>query len=127
MADEWDDALADDTQPPMFPSVEAWVHGWLAPVIRRPAGRDTAWCPEWWRHPEAIVRLEALWRSWEHLRTDSTTGMSVWVRDHLDPHLGFLRDRNVSPFSRCDAERGHDEEDPLTVTPAPPGWWGTSS
>lgn len=27
-------------------------------------------CPEWWRHPEAVARLEAVGRAWELPRTD---------------------------------------------------------
>lgn len=138
--DEWDEALAtdsegtagaepdDDTpdQPePLYPSVEAWVEQWLAPSLRRPWTKDLCWCPEWWRHTEVISRLEALWRSWEHLRTDGTTGMSVWWRDHADPHLASLLTRETSPMSGCGRHGGHTEYEPLETTPAPPGWWGT--
>lgn len=138
MTDEWDDALAeetpnttasnsDDSEPqPLFPSLEAWVQQWLAPMIRRPTSTDTCWCPQWWQHAEVISRLEALWRSWEHLRTDGTTGMSVWWRDHADPHLGFLLSRSTSPMSLCGRnDRGHvDEHAVLPVESAPQGWWG---
>ncbi|WP_223840499.1 DUF4913 domain-containing protein [Saccharopolyspora pogona] len=133
--DEWDEALATtgkdagdqngDQEPaePMFANVEAWVTQWLAPMIRRPLTGDTTWCPQWWQHPEAILRLEALWRAWEFLRTDGTVGMSVFVRDHLDPHLNFLMNRELSPLSKC--RKGHQgQEDQLPVEPAPDGWWG---
>ena len=36
------------------------------------------------------MRLEALWRAWEHLRLDPATGMSVWWRDHADHHMRVL-------------------------------------
>jgi hypothetical protein len=42
---------------------------------------------EWWKHADAIARLEALWRAWEHLRQDPHAGMSVWFRDHADHHM----------------------------------------
>lgn len=131
--DEWDAALADDgtsdydheqAPAPMYPSVEAWVTGWLAPMIRRPFTRDMTWCPQWWQHPEAILRLEALWRAWEHLRQEGTVGMSVFVRDHLDPHLGFLLNRELSPFAKCSRDGHRGEEPELPVEPAPDGWWG---
>ena len=38
-------------------------------VYRRPInGNQLVWAADWWRYTEAVVRLEALWRSWEHLR-----------------------------------------------------------
>src|SRR5690349_10635881 len=48
----------------LYPDVEAWVAGWFAPTFARRLG-TTRWCASWWLHAEAIVRLEALWRSWE--------------------------------------------------------------
>lgn len=26
-----------------------------------------AWCPEWYRNPEALIRMESIWRACEHL------------------------------------------------------------
>src|ERR1041385_2954600 len=52
---------------PLYSSVEAWVAGWFAPPFARRLG-TTRWCAQWWLHAEAIVRLEAPWRSWETLR-----------------------------------------------------------
>ena len=137
--DDWDAAFtadpdtdADDTATaehaesgprPFFPDVETWVRDWLAPVIARPQPSSMAWCPEWWRHAEAISRLEALWRAWENLRLDGTTGMSTWWRDHFDPHWRALTDVDTSPFADC--HNGHkDTLEPLSVVPAPDGWWG---
>lgn len=133
--DEWDAAFAapssesegkpgdNDAAEPMYPDVESWVTGWLAPIYRRSFTKNMVWCPEWWRHGEAIVRLEALWRSWEHLRTDGTTGMSIFMRDHLDPHMAVLLNREHSPFALC-SRNGHQQEaDPLPVQPSPKEWW----
>ncbi|WP_370460793.1 DUF4913 domain-containing protein [Pseudarthrobacter sp. GA104] len=61
-------------------------------------GGDVTWCPRWWNRPEAISRLEALWRAWEHLRLDGATGMTVWWRDHATHHMGILLRRR--PFQR---------------------------
>ena len=49
-----------------------------------------------------MVRLEALWRSWEFLRRDPSTGMSVWLRDHADHHMSVLMDPD-GPFAGADA------------------------
>lgn len=144
-ADEWDAAFderagdevdvdVDGTRPgatgakdqpePVYPTVEAWVVEFLAPTIRRRPTRSGVWCPQWWRHAEAVSRLEALWRAWEFLRLDGTTGMSVWWRDHLNPHLADLIDQDRSPFAQCTANGHVGEEDPLPVELAPADWWG---
>lgn len=68
--------------------------------------KDTFWCPRWWCHAEAVQRLEALWRSWEALRQDPATGMSVWWRDHADHHLSVLTGAS-GPFRYCTKDDGH--------------------
>lgn len=114
----------DDAAPePAYRNVEAFVAGYLAHVVeRRLATGPTSgvnWCPRWWAHPEAISRLYALWRAWETLRvSDPQTGMSIWWRDHLDPHLAALT-AEYGPFNRCNPTK-HTEPRPLPVEPAPP-------
>ncbi|WP_372697705.1 DUF4913 domain-containing protein [Arthrobacter sp. JSM 101049] len=34
--------------------------------------------------------MDALWRAWEHLRLDPTTGRSVWWKGHTDVHMAVL-------------------------------------
>lgn len=53
-----------------------------------------------------MCRLDALWRSWEYLRQDGDTGMSMWWRDHADHHMTFLLDPD-GPFGPC--RREHSE------------------
>ena len=52
------------------------------------AGRATTftWCAQWWRHEEAVSRLTGLWRAWENLRTDPTTGTGRVVARLRRPH-----------------------------------------
>ncbi|WP_434740673.1 DUF4913 domain-containing protein [Micromonospora sp. SH-82] len=112
-----------DTPEPAFNNVDEFVAGYLAHVVeRRLASGPTSgmnWCPRWWAHPEALSRLYALWRAWETLRVDDPqTGMSIWWRDHLDPHLTALS-AEYGPFSRCNPDK-HTEPRPLPVEPAPP-------
>ncbi|SCL25889.1 DUF4913 domain-containing protein [Micromonospora inyonensis] len=107
---------------PVFRNIDQFVSGYLALVLeRRVASGPTPginWCPRWWAHPEALSRLYALWRAWEALRVnDPHTGMSVWWRDHLDPHLAVLTG-DAGPFTRCGSDRHRDPE-PLHVEPAP--------
>ena len=81
--------------------------GWLLAVYRRSTrGQARVFCPQWWKHPEAIARMDALWRAFEQLRQDPGTGMSVFWRDHVDHHLTVLLDAD-GPFKGC--EDGHSE------------------
>ena len=53
----------DETPPLRFPTLPVFVTH-LADLYRREVfdSSERAWCPEWWEHPEAIARLEAMWR-----------------------------------------------------------------
>lgn len=96
-----------ELQPLAYPNLLAWVEGLLSPMYRRQVdGRATTWCPEWWNHAEAITRLEAIWRAWEHLRLDPATGISVWFTMHADPNMAVLLDP-AGPFAGCTPVRGH--------------------
>ena len=85
-----------------YGSVDEFVREYLRHVYRRRInGRERVWSARWWEHDEAVIRLEALWRAWEHLRQDPTTGMSVWWRDHADHHMAALMDPE-GPFAAAD-------------------------
>ena len=126
------DATADPAEPApelFYASVEEFVREQLAPMYRRALeGHQRTWCPEWWRHAEAISRLEALWRAWEHLRLDPATGMSVWFRDHADHHMAVLLDSD-GPFKRCSPDKGHGARqlEPLPLVEPPAGLFAPSS
>jgi hypothetical protein len=70
-----------------YPDMFSWVEEWLLPHW---AHRKENWSDTWWEYPEALSRLEAVWRAWEFLRLDGALGMSVFWRDHLDPHMRAL-------------------------------------
>ena len=62
-----------------FADVESWVRGMFLPMFGwRIDGQRWFWCPQWWRHAEAIWRLELLWRSWEAARLQPL-GMSAFA------------------------------------------------
>ena len=89
-------------------------------------GQRWHWCPQWWRHAEAIWRLELLWRSWEVQRL-AATGMSAWSVE-VDRHIHELLGDD-GPFRQCrnaEDDRGarHADLPPATAEPAPDGWWG---
>ena len=94
---------------------------WLFPVYRRSVlGHDRVWCPQWWRHAEAVARLESLWRAWEHLRQDAATGLSVWFRDHADHHMTILLDAD-GPFKGCDGRHSDHPARRAAARPAARG------
>ena len=107
---------------PAYSNLDAWINEYLVHVVERRVAEGATsginWCARWWAHPEAISRLYALWRAWESLRvSDPQTGMSIWWRDHLDPHLAALT-AEYGPFMRCRSDRHYDPE-PLPVKPTP--------
>ncbi|MFF0613707.1 DUF4913 domain-containing protein [Nocardia tengchongensis] len=113
--------------PSVYGSVAEFVENYLSLVYRREVGKGRrVWCPQWWLHAEAVVRLDAMWRAWEHYRIDSRTGLSVWFLDHADPHMSILFDPD-GPFQFCSTASGHsDEMPPLQLIATPPGLYKSS-
>lgn len=112
IAEDWDEAFTVEGKPvvePRYADVETFVAEHFAPLIRRQLGGAYTWCPQWWLHPEALSRLEALWRAWEVLRLEPGLGMSVWWRDHADMQLPILMSRDAGPFAACRPDRHSDE------------------
>lgn len=118
------DKSGDDAPAPtlVFGSVDEFVREQLSQTYRRVVGPSNRasrrWAAEWWRSPEAIARLEALWRSWEHLRLDGATGSSTWWRDHLDHHMPILMSAD-GPFA--DSEDQNKPGEPLPYSAPPTG------
>jgi hypothetical protein len=102
--------ISREQQIPTYKNVVEFVENYLSVVYRRQVSdlSDTVWCPEWWNHPEAMARLDAVWRAWEHLRQDGATGMSVWFLDHADKHMAVLLDPK-GPFKYCSVRNGHKD------------------
>lgn len=131
---EWDDDLGEEPEAEpaeraeaglMYPNLGAFVEDYLSIAYARDIdNRTTYWCPEWWRHPEALARLDALWRAWEHLRHDNALGPSLWWRDHADHHMPALLGAE-GPFKRCILGRGHSSRDtsPLATVHPDPNFW----
>jgi len=94
-----------------YSSLPDFVGEMVAPLYARSfEGRERTWCPAWWKHPEAVVRLDAMWRAWEHLRKDPTVGMSSWLRDHGDHHMTVLM-ASDGPLKGCSPGKGHSDRD----------------
>jgi hypothetical protein len=104
-----------------YPSVAEFVEGYLAQIYQRQVTdtTDAVWCPEWWKHTEAVARLDALWRAWEYFRHNPRTGLSLWFLDHADKHMAKLFDP-AGPFKYCSVRNGHQGMlSPLILTQPP--------
>lgn len=118
-------APPESEEPTLFyGSTDEFVREYLRyAYARRIDGSTLVWAAEWWRYDEAVIRLEALWRSWEHLRLDAATGMSVWFRDHADHHMAVLMSSS-GPFAAAeifaDANKC-DAGEPLPYVAPPEG------
>lgn len=113
------DAAAEGPQN-LYPNVFVFVRDFLAVVYARPDGdkQGFRWCRQWYCHPEAVARLEALWKAFEALRQDPGTGASVWWRDHADPCMLALTSAEGT-FRRC-TQTQHKTPPNLAVGDVPP-------
>lgn len=116
-----DPAEAEEAAPALYyGSVDEFVREFIGPIFRRNVGEegraDYRWSARWWESAEAVTRLEAIWRAWEHLRLDPATGTSVWLRDHADHHLGVLMSP-TGPFCRSKDESRPEEPLPYEAPP----------
>lgn len=101
-----------DAPPPklLYPNSLEWVQHWLLPTYRRgvpETGETSTWCPQWWEHPEAVIRLSALWHGFEMSRLEAGDAFSSWLRDHLDHHMSVLLSAR-GPFEHCTIGDGHN-------------------
>lgn len=117
------DPVPQDPPVTHFASVDEFVRDYLRHVYRRRIdGRHRCWAGRWWEYDEAVIRLEALWRAWEHLRLDPATGVSLWLRDHADYHMAVLMDPD-GPFAGATEgpENTCRRGEPLPYVPPPAG------
>jgi len=121
--DETSTQVETETQELFYGSVDDFVANFLIHAYKRPVnGRTSVWAAQWWKFDEAIMRLEALWRAWEHLRLDASLGMSTWWRDHADHHMDVLLHPD-GPFASVVGERENSCKpgEPLPYEAPPPG------
>ncbi|MBT8226095.1 MAG: DUF4913 domain-containing protein [Dactylosporangium sp.] len=122
-----DGEARQDAHPPLYPSLEAWVNGYFAPMFlhRVPGSSRARWCARWWEHAEAIVRLTVLWNGWEGARWEPAAKSGWWL--DLDHHLPILLGLD-GPFRICrhsEGNRAGKHEPPRVpdIQPAPEDWW----
>lgn len=119
-----DDGAEEEVAPPLFyENVAEFVSNYLIHIYARNIedSRAHVWCPEWWNHAEAIARLEAMWRAWEHARQDNAEGPSNWWLQHADGHMRVLLNADDGPFRNCRKQQHDSRMKPLPVTAPPPG------
>jgi hypothetical protein len=109
---------------PVFADVVSFVNRYVAPATGTRLGGPVAWCPRWWEHPNAVLRLTALWRAWETLRLEPA-GMSAWWVGHYDAHMRALLDADRGPFYRC--TKAHQSAEALPTVAPPADWRKTSA
>jgi hypothetical protein len=85
---------------PVYETLQSWVNDYYLAVFPRPATGEARWCSQWEDHPEAVTRLEALWRSWETLRLDPNLGIATWLTTYRDPLTAQLVAR-PGTFAAC--------------------------
>lgn len=111
---------------PAYHSLEEFVVELSAPTFTRTLGGPSgAWCPRWWDHAEAVLRLHALWTTFEVAKRDPTSGMAVWLAQYVDHHMAVLLS-STGPFGQCRPDE-HRPPPPLPVNSAPHGWSRASS
>lgn len=118
-----EDAYAEKDPENLFPNVQTFVEQFLVIVYARPVDNQRTefrWCEQWWDHAEAVSRLEALWKAFETLRLDGTTGAAVWWRDYCDPVMAALTAGNGT-FKAC-APGTHKVPNDLPIRPVPFGF-----
>ena len=99
------DLHATDTEPTAghpdwrYQNVHDWVEQWFSIHYAR-SMTGIGWCPRWFDHPEALLRLTALWRSWEGARRDDTKGIASWLVYLADPLVRELFDKSGT-FRYC--------------------------
>ena len=74
-----------------YRNVHDWVEQWFSVHYARSI-TGIGWCARWFDHPEALLRLTAMWRSWETARRDDTKGIAGWLTSVADPLVKELFD-----------------------------------
>jgi hypothetical protein len=128
----YDQAPDDEEEFDLMPAFLAWVEDHLSVVEYTHSDKSTAaWCPEWWKHPEAVERLWASFEAREQARQDAAVHMdalSDWWLTHWDRHAAILFDAKAGPFRKCDRNLGHlhdsngAEEQRVPFYAPPEGW-----
>jgi hypothetical protein len=92
--------LGADLGEPLYADIDSWVTDYYCVVFARRLSATTRWCPRWNEHHEVVVRMEALWRTWEIARLRDELGIAEWLRTELDHHAPIIH-APCGPFAGC--------------------------
>lgn len=90
---------------PQFKSVVEFVDRFIRPMYATTrSGQDRVnWSRKWYTHPEAVTRLNALWRTYERLRSRDEDGfLEEFLRVHADYHMRQIMSED-GVFAQCSA------------------------
>lgn len=127
-AEQAEQATSDDgTEPPAvdIEPLARWVHNNVAALVERRTKGDHPpyWCPQWWRHPEAVLKFEGLRRAWVELVPQEGTGLITYL-GYLDQVVGSLT-AEAGPFHAGGCKPTEHravetlDDQPLPATPEP--------
>ncbi|SPT53474.1 Uncharacterised protein [Actinomyces bovis] len=107
-----DDGGQPQAVPFQFPTLNDFVTGLIALIYERATSTATTWCPKWWMHDEAVLRLTALWQAWEEMHVnEQPLATAKWLVYYADPIMGQLLS-SEGTFKGCSVERGHQPRRP---------------
>lgn len=96
---------------PRHPTVYDFFDDYLRPAYQvQDRSQANAWCGKWWAHQSVVLRVRAMWRSYEYLAvTDPMRADEIFLRTVGDHHMRILLGPE-SPMASC---RNHHEPSEL--------------
>ena len=125
LEDRVQESITDTLKPKNLPeqkykTVAQFVDGEIRPAYPTTVGQldQLNWSRRWYKHPEVVARLGALWVTFERLRREDKDGFyEKFLRVHADYHMRqIMADDGV--FARC--SRTDTKSVPLPVEPDDP-------
>lgn len=107
-ADEAEDAEGDEAESSvpdlavLVPWVQENISSWCERDMAKSksAARGLCWCPQWFKHPEAVTRLWVMRAAQLAAAAQGPVEVSAYLRDHFDPHMAVLTG-DCGPFHAC--------------------------
>lgn len=106
-----------------YRNLPAFVEGFMAHVFsyHQSTNSQYRWVADWWRWPQLVFPLDAMWRAYEAARRQPNGMMLFYIQ------AGGLLDRVFNPdrgiVASLDATRVYtDRGEPLPCTPPPADW-----
>lgn len=92
--------------PPLYADFYQFMNEFIGPQISRKLSEQTGaglrWDPDWWRYPEAVLRANLMWHSFEAARIKDMKDpgeLESWMRLVADHHMPILLNGVNGPMS----------------------------